>query len=134
MREDIRKTPQARIVIFVARCNWALLILFTLVSLLAKSFSFSTGILLGGLLVCINFYLLSKTLQKAFAPPYLASYQSVIGKYYVRFSISGLIIFLLLANKIVDPLGLILGLSVVVTSFFLASILEMKKILFKEAV
>ncbi|NCC88536.1 MAG: ATP synthase subunit I, partial [Clostridia bacterium] len=96
--------------------------------------SFSSGIILGGLIVSINFHLLSRTVKKALVPDNLKSHQSVIAKYYIRFSISGVIIFLLLANDIVAPPGLLLGLSVVVASFFLASILEIKKIIFKEAV
>ena len=134
INKDLKKVPQARIVRFVAVCNWVTLVLFFLSSFLVKSVSFSLGIVFGGLLVCINFHLLTKTIIKALTPPYIASYQSVIAKYYIRFGISGIIIFLLLANEVVAPLGLILGLSVVVTSFFLASILEIKKIIFKEAV
>ncbi|MGM0418480.1 MAG: ATP synthase subunit I [Thermodesulfobacteriota bacterium] len=134
MGNNISKVPQARIVRFVALSNWVLLALFFIVSFSFYSFSVTAGVLLGGLIVSINFHLLSRTLKKALNPESPAGYQSVIAKYYIRFTVSGLIIFLLLANNIVAPLGLIIGLSVVVTSFFLASILEIKKIIFKEAV
>jgi hypothetical protein len=58
----------------------------------------------------------------------------VLAKYYLRFLISGFIIFLLIAGRIVHPVGLIFGLSVVVFSIILATIIEVKKLLFKEAV
>jgi len=128
------KVPQVRIIKFVTISNWVLLLVFSLASFPLKSYNFTSGIILGGLIVCVNFHLLSRTLKKAFVPEKLKSHQSVIVKYYIRLFISGVIIFLLLANNIVAPPGLILGVSVVVASFFLASILEIKKIIFKEAV
>ncbi|MDY0360069.1 MAG: ATP synthase subunit I [Desulforegulaceae bacterium] len=131
---SIDKVPQVRIVRFVAVSNWVLLFIFSIASYPLKSIGFTSGIILGGLIVSINFHLLSRTVKKALLPDNLKSHQSVIAKYYIRFSISGVIIFLLLANDIVAPPGLLLGLSVVVASFFLASILEIKKIIFKEAV
>lgn len=133
-KNNFKNIPHGRIVRFVTISNWILLVLFSISSYPLKSIPFSAGIVFGGLLVSVNFHLLSKTIVKALTPPHLASHQSVIAKYYIRFLFSGIIIFLLLANDVVAPLGLIIGLSVVVTSFFLASILEIKKIIFKEAV
>jgi hypothetical protein len=92
------------------------------------------GILCGGLIVTVNFHLLARTLRRALKPPHLASHHVVIAKYYLRFIVSGFIIFLLIAGRVVDPLGLVIGLSVVVTSIILATIREVKKIIFKEAV
>ena len=64
--------------------------------------------------------------------------RSVIGnvmvKYYIRFAVSAGIIFLLISQHIVHPIGLLAGLSVVVASIFAATALELKRILFKEAV
>jgi hypothetical protein len=134
MSSSMDKVPQVRIVRFVTVSNWVLLFLFTAASYPLKSFDFTSGIVLGGLIVSINFHLLLRTVKKALDPNNLKTHQSVIAKYYIRFTISGVIIFLLLANNIVAPPGLLLGLSVVVASFFLASILEIKKIIFKEAV
>jgi hypothetical protein len=48
--------------------------------------------------------------------------------------ISGGIIFLLISKHIVHPLGLLAGLSVVVASMFLATVLELMRLFFKEAV
>jgi hypothetical protein len=92
------------------------------------------GILFGGLLVTINFHLLAKTLKKALTPPHLASHNVVLAKYYLRFLISGFIIFLLIAGHIVHPVGLVIGLSIVVFSIILATLCEIKKLIFKEAV
>ena len=56
-----------------------------------------------------------------------------LAKYYLRFLVSGFVIFLLIAGGVVNPLGLVIGLSVVVMSIILATIREVKKIIFKEA-
>jgi len=125
---------QQRIIRFVTRSNW---ILFAVASILGFSlFSphVALGIFFGGMLVTINFHLLAKTLKKALTPPHLASHNLVLAKYYLRFLISGFIIFLLIAGHIVHPVGLVVGLSIVVFSIILATLCEVKKLIFKEAV
>ena len=92
------------------------------------------GIFFGGLLVTINFHLLAKTLKKALTPPHLASHNLVLAKYYLRFLVSGFVIFLLIAGHIVHPVGLVIGLSIVVFSIILATLCEVKKLILKEAV
>ena len=95
---------------------------------------FAGGILCGGLLVTANFHLLARTLKSALTPPHLSSHNVVIAKYFLRFIASGFIIFILIAGHIVNPVGLIIGLSVVVFSIMLATLCEIKKLFFKEAV
>jgi hypothetical protein len=41
---------------------------------------------------------------------------------------------LLIAGRVVHPVGLVIGLSVVVMSILLATMRELKKLIFKEAV
>jgi len=89
---------------------------------------------LGGLLVTVNFHLLAKTLKSALTPPHLSSHNLVLAKYYLRFLVSGFIIFVLIAGHLVNPLGLVIGLSTVVFSIMLATVCELKKLIFKEAV
>ena len=92
------------------------------------------GIIFGGLIVTVNFHLLHRTLKKALTPPHLASLGVVLSKYYMRFIVSALIIFVLISRHYVDPIGLIIGLSVVVVSIILATMFEFKKLIFKEAI
>lgn len=82
----------------------------------------------------INFHLLYRTLSKSLAPPHLASPNTVLAKYYLRFIVSGIILFILISGHYVNPIGLFIGLSVVVVSIILATLCEVKKILFKEAI
>ena len=125
---------QTRILRFVTRSNWILLLATATAALLCLPFEFALGVMAGGLIVTINFHLLARTLKKALTPPHLASHQGIIAKYYLRFIASGLIIFFLIAGNCIDPLGLFVGLSVVVASIFGATALELTKLIFKEAV
>ena len=81
----------------------------------------------------VNFHLLSRTLKKALSPSHLSSHNVVLAKYYIRFVVSGVIIFLLMQGHYVHPIGLIIGLSVVVVSIMAATAREIKKLIFKEA-
>ena len=125
---------QQRILTFVTRTNWILCIITSIAGFLLLPFEYSMGIFCGGLLVTTNFHLLARTLKRALTPPHLASHNVVIAKYFLRFTASGFIIFVLIAGHFVNPLGLIIGLSVVVSSIMLATLFELKKLIFKEAV
>ncbi len=105
-----------------------------MIGLLAASPAFARGMIFGGLIVTVNFHLLAKTLNKALRPQRLASPNAILLKYYIRFIISGVIIFVLISQQVVNPIGLFVGLSVVVASITLATMVEVKKLFFKEAV
>lgn len=125
---------QERLLKFVTRSNWILLILASVAGLLWATPAFAGGVICGGLIVTINFHLLYRTLKKAFVPPALTSHNVILAKYYVRFLISGLIIFLLIFKHLVNPIGLFIGLSVVVVSITLATLVEFRNLFLKEAV
>jgi hypothetical protein len=125
---------QERLLKFITRANWVLLLLSSTLGLLFLPLDFAKGIIFGGLIVTVNFHLLYRTLQKALTPPHLSSHNVILAKYYFRFFVSGLILFFLIKGGYVAPLGLFVGLSVVVASIMLATILEVKKLIFKEAI
>jgi len=124
---------QQRLLKFVTHSNWILFFVASITGLVLLPPEFARGIIFGGLIVTINFHLLYRTLKKAFRPPSLSSHRVVLAKYYIRFLISGLIIFILISGHYVDPLGLFIGLSVVVASIMLATMCELTKHIFKEA-
>ena len=119
---------------FVTRSNWILFALTSALGFVLLPADFARGMLFGGLLVTVNFHLLAGTLRKALTPPHLSSHNVIIAKYYLRFIASGFIIFVLIAGKFVNPVGLIIGLSIVVCSIMLATLREVTKLIFKEAV
>lgn len=128
-----------KVVNFVTASNWIILVFGGMIGLLITPMKFASGIIIGGLIVSVNFHLLKNTLKNMFSPDVvLERGQSVVGnvlvKYYIRFAISGFLIFLLISKHIVHPLGLLAGLSVVVASMFLATGLELTRLFFKEAI
>lgn len=125
---------QQRILTFVTRTNWVLLALSSAAGLLLASPEFTKGIIFGGLIVTVNFHMLHRTLKNSLEPSQLTSHNVILAKYYLRFVISGIIIFVLIYRHIVNPIGLFVGLSVVVASIMLATLLEIKNLFFKEAV
>ena len=125
---------QQRLVYFVTRSNWIIFLILSLAGLVWTPSAFAWGIIFGGLIVTVNFHLLAKTLKRALTPPHLTSHNVILVKYYIRFVISGVIIFFLIKYQVVHPLGLFIGLSVVVASIMLATLIEVKKLIFKEAV
>jgi hypothetical protein len=125
---------QQKLLKFITNANWILFAIFIISSFLLFSLDFTKGVIAGGFIVTINFHLLYKTLKKSLTPSKLATHGSVLVKYYIRFIVSGILIFFLINFKIVDPIGLIIGLSVVVASIMLATVYELTKIIFREAV
>ncbi len=121
---------ERRLLRFITITNWVLLGVVTVSGFILASMHFALGILAGGLIVTINFHLLYRSLRQALTPQHLSNTRVVLGKYYIRFVASAVIIFVLIANHYVDPLGLVIGLSVVVTGIFIATLNEIRKIIF----
>ena len=125
---------QYRILGFVTRCNWALLALCAVVAPMLLPADVAMGLTCGGLIVTVNFHLLARTLFKGLSPGRLSSRNVILAKYYVRFFVSAVIIYFLISKHLVDPVGLLLGLSSVVVSITTATVCELTKLIFKEAV
>jgi hypothetical protein len=123
---------QERILAFVTRSNWIIFVTASGLGFLLFPPGFARGIFFGGILVTVNFHLLGRTLKKSLTPPHLASHHLVLAKYYLRFFISGCIIFLLIISDLVNPVGLLIGLSIVVFSIILATIREVTRLIFKQ--
>ncbi|MBF0102111.1 MAG: ATP synthase subunit I [Desulfobacterales bacterium] len=113
---------QQRMLVFINTANWILFLATAIFSMLYLSLDYTLGVIIGGFIVTINFHLLARTLRHALNPNELKSPNTIIAKYYIRFSITGVILFFLISRHIVHPLGLIVGLSIVVLSIVLATI------------
>lgn len=124
---------QQRIIRFVTYANWLLLGAAAIIGFFGFSAKVGLGVVSGGLIVSINFHLLSRTLKKALTPPAITSINGVLFKYYIRFIITALIIYILMTTQKVDPIGLIVGLSIVVASMIFATFNELRQLITKEA-
>jgi hypothetical protein len=121
--------------------NWLVLAVLVLGGFIWRGREFALGILLGGLVVVINFHLLHQalkgTLERAAAlSPEEAKGQAkafFAARQLLRFFALLLIIYLLVSQGWVDVLGLVVGLSTVVITLILAAIIEVIKLKHKEA-
>lgn len=125
---------QKRLLKFVIRMNWILFAIASTAGLMATPLDFAMGIIAGGLIATVNFHLLYRTLKRSLTPPHITSHNVVLVKYYIRFVISGIILFLLISGGYVAPPALFIGLSIVVASIMLGTIREFTKLISKEAV
>lgn len=102
----------------IRRQNWIILLLIAVASYLFMRPAFTLGVILGGLLIIANFNVLQHTVRRAFSPDgsMAGGAHAIVGKYYLRLAVMGVLIYLLIARCGVDPVGLVLGLSIVVLS------------------
>jgi hypothetical protein len=118
--------------------NWVVLTLLVLMGYAGWGREFALGVLVGGLVVVINFHLLHRflkgTLEAARDPESKGRAQALFaGKQILRFLALVVITYFLVGRGWVDIIGLVVGLSTVVLTLTLAGINEMLKLKNKEA-
>ncbi|MBW1732942.1 MAG: ATP synthase subunit I [Deltaproteobacteria bacterium] len=98
--------------------NWLLVLILGALSSTFMSATFTTGVIVGGLIIIANFSLLENAIRSVFPNqgPMRAKKISLIAKSYFRLAIMGLIIYILITSGWVNPIGLAVGLSTVVFS------------------
>jgi len=107
--------------------NWVVLALFLLSSSFLLSFSFSLGILLGGLISIINFYWLHQNLRSTFQYLMNGAKSSILFKYCIRLAVTAVLPYCIIAYRVADIVGLLLGLSIVVINIVFTVIMAFHK-------
>jgi hypothetical protein len=120
--------------------NWIVLAVLVLAGYGWGGWEFALGVLVGGLVVVINFYLLHLALKGAFGQLSNHSEEGMIkakaffaARQLLRFFALLAIIFFLVTRGWVNIFGLLVGLSTVVITLMVAAINEMIKLKNKEA-
>jgi small-conductance mechanosensitive channel len=118
------------------RMNWLILLLLASASCFVMSPAFTAGIIIGGLMVIVNFHVLQHIIRQGFFPDSSRKKgkASVIIMYYLRLAAMGILIYFFLAQKWIDPVGLIVGLSIVVIGIVSIGIQMIRKTFSKETV
>lgn len=106
--------------------NWIILGFLLLGSVSFLSWRFTLGILIGGVLINLNFQSLHGTLVKVLISS--KEKRGIVPKSMLRMFITGVIIFIVLFENWVNALGLILGLSVVMINLFSLALIEARTI------
>ena len=92
--------------------NWIILMILAAASYFFMSSEFTLGIILGGFIIIANFNVLQHTIRCAFSPDGAMKNNklAIMAKYYFRLAILGIIIYMLITNGWVNPVGLAIGL------------------------
>jgi len=108
--------------------NWMLLLAMSGAGLLFFSGQVAKSIFIGGLIVTISFRLLKRDLTGLLQGPLDAVKGRFFIKYYARFALLALILFILIRHRMVDPTAMLVGLSTVLVSIIATTASEAKKI------
>lgn len=98
----------------IARRNWIILACLLLLSLPWRSTAVTLGVLSGGLLAIVGYLWLHSSLKRMLAEPTRRSAKGFQVSYIIRLGALAAALFLLIALAKVHPVGLAVGLSVVV--------------------
>ncbi|MBW2302636.1 MAG: ATP synthase subunit I [Deltaproteobacteria bacterium] len=122
----MNRTIQAGV---LGKLNWAILLVFSSLSFFFMSPSLTLGVILGGLAIIANFNLMQRTLTRAFDHQgrQKSGKGPIIAKYYLRLLALWVLIYFLVSYRVVDPIGLAVGLSTVVLSIVVFGILMVIK-------
>lgn len=98
--------------------NWIILLILSALSGVFMEAQFTLGVVLGGLIIIANFSMLQRSVRMAFSDQGAMKGKKIalIVKFYFRLAIMGLILYILITGGWVNPLGLAVGLSIVVLS------------------
>jgi len=114
--------------------NWIILAVIFIPSLFLAPLKFSLGILLGGFVSIVNFHWMARGLRGIFQNLQGNPKGTVMVKYYIRLAIMAVVLYLLIANNVVDIIGLLIGLSVVIINILVTMIIALAKKNFIEEV
>jgi hypothetical protein len=107
--------------------NWILLAVLLCGGLLLQSGRFVVGILCGGLISIANFHGLYRNLVSVFTKHLGQARPALLVRYYLRLTITAVVLFIVISRDLVDVIGLAVGLSVVVLNIILTTVLVLSR-------
>ena len=107
--------------------NWIVLGILAAISYFAVSTPFALGIACGGIISIANFHWLYAGLRKAFLQVSDKTKSAIMIRYYIRFALTGIVLYLLITKTPVSVFGLLIGLSIVAINIVLTAFLEVSK-------
>jgi hypothetical protein len=107
--------------------NWIILAVILVISLTIGSTRFSLGILCGGLISVVNFHWLYRNLLSALTTQVDKARKAIMFRYYFRLALTACVLYWVISGRLVDVIGLVIGLSVVFMNIVLTTILVLSK-------
>ena len=107
--------------------NWIILAVVLVIGLTLGSTRFGLGILCGGLISVVNFHWLYRNLQSVFTKHTDRAGKAILIRYYFRLALTAFVLYWVISGRLVDVIGLVIGLSVVFMNIVLTTILVLSK-------
>ncbi|WP_051355589.1 ATP synthase subunit I [Acetobacterium malicum] len=95
--------------------------------------AFALGVLFGGAYSILNFRLMQLTFDKAMKMPSARAQKYVQTRYFLRYLITGVVIYVAIINPWVNIIGVLLGLVAVKISVLINTTVSKKNVLINEA-
>ncbi len=106
----------------IERLSWAMLVLFTLLSLIFRSPRVTAGAFLGGLISILNFLLLKKFVMAIAVPRKGRVPRLTIILYLFKYVFLGFTIFMVIKYDIIHVLSFVIGLMIIVLAITIAAL------------
>ena len=114
--------------------SWGILLVLTSISYFVMSHTFTFGIVVGGVTAMASFHMLQHTIRKGFTPEriLIRKKASIITKFFLRFGAMGALIYMVISRQWVHPVGLTVGLSIVIISIVILGIMSIRRMFLEE--
>lgn len=139
MKGDLLNEQEDFPIHLVVIFNWILAGIFTGIAWLYYPLFIAKGVLLGSVLANISYLVLKQDLKNFIQGKTLldrnvqAAKNKFYFKHYVKLAVLATILYFLVSGHIAHPLGLLIGLSVVILSITITTLSAVKKFFFKAA-
>jgi hypothetical protein len=107
--------------------NWIILTVIFIPAVIFAPFKFALGVLIGGFISIVNFHWMERGLRGLFQRTGGIVKGPVLIKYYIRFAVTGVILYFLIAYETVNVIGLLIGLSVVIINIITIVVTSLTK-------
>ena len=121
----------------VGMINWVLAGIFSIIAWLYYPLFIAKGVLIGSLLANISYLVLKRDMKNFLQGKLMLNGNIQMAKnkfyfkHYVKLVVLAIILYVLVSSHIAHPLGLLIGLSVVVLSITITTLSAVKKFFFK---
>jgi len=126
--------PETAIFRWLWRSNFIVLAALVAGTLVWFGWRQAMGVLVGGAIALANYQLLKRSVQRNLQPGKKGVLGRMLGKYYLRFAATIVVLVILIRQGLVEPVGLIAGLSVVIVGIVVWAGCQAVKGICKEAV
>ena len=107
--------------------NWIIMGILLMLSFFFMPYRFTLGMVLGGFISIVNFHWLDRDLRRVFSRLSERSGSFVMVKYFIRITITAVVLYFIISADIVDIIGLLIGLSTVVITMVFTAIAAYSK-------